>query len=108
MRKPVESAIRVCPVEVATAVLDGAWKLTVVKHLLEQPYRYGELCRALPSAPPRSLTHQLRELDEDGIIHREVHAQVPPKVEYSLTPLGASLAPIVEQLDARGGAAYQR
>ncbi len=114
MRKPVESAIRVCPVEVATAVLDGAWKLTVVKHLLEQPYRYGELCRALPSAPPpRSLTHQLRELDEDGIIHREVHAQVPPKVEYSLTPLGASLAPIVEQLDARGRripaiGAYQR
>lgn len=107
MRKPVESAIRVCPVEVATAVLGGAWKLTVVKHLLEQPYRYGELCRALPSAPPRSLTRQLRELEEDGIIHREVHAQVPPKGEHPLALLGASSAPIVEQLDG-WGAKYQR
>ncbi|WP_269457382.1 winged helix-turn-helix transcriptional regulator [Brevibacterium sandarakinum] len=88
--------------EVATAVLGGAWKLTIVKHLLEKPYRYGQLCRALPLAPPRSLTRQLRELEEDGIVRREVYAEVPPKVEYSLTPLGDSLAPIVDQINAWG------
>lgn len=107
MRKPVDTATRVCPVEVATAVLGGTWKLTIVKHLLEKPYRYGQLCRALPLAPPRTLTRQLRELEEDGIIQREVYAQVPPKVEYSLTPLGDSLAPIVDQLNV-WGAAYSQ
>lgn len=106
MRKPVETARRVCPVEVATALLGGAWKLTIVKHLLDQPYRHGQLCRKLPLAPPRTLTRQLRELEEDGIIRREVFAEVPPKVEYSLTPLGASLAPIVDRLNA-WGAAYK-
>lgn len=102
MRKPVETAARVCPVEVATAVLGGAWKLTIVKHLLDRPYRYGQLCRTIPLAPPRTLTRQLRELEEDGILRREVYAQVPPKVEYSLTSLGASLAPIIDQLNDWG------
>jgi DNA-binding HxlR family transcriptional regulator len=102
MRKAVETATKVCPVEVATAVLGGTWKLTIVKHLLEKPHRYGELCRTLPLAPPRTLTRQLRELEEDGIVRRVVHAQVPPRVDYSLTPLGHSLAPVVDQLDAWG------
>lgn len=106
MRTPVGTALRVCPVEVATAVLGGTWKLTIVKHLLEGPYRHGELCRALPLAPPRTLTRQLRELEEDGVVRREVYAQVPPKVEYSVTSLGMALAPIIEQLDA-WGAAYR-
>lgn len=102
MRKPVETASRVCPVEVAVAVLGGTWKLTIVKHLLSDTLRHGQLVRLLPLAPPRTLTRQLRELEEDGIVHREVFAQVPPRVEYSLTILGRSLAPIVEQLNTWG------
>ncbi|GAB3247508.1 winged helix-turn-helix transcriptional regulator [Arthrobacter pigmenti] len=102
MRKPVETAAQVCPVEVAVAVLGGTWKLTVVKHLLEGTLRFGELGRLLPLAGARTLTRQLRELEEDGVVNRTVYAQVPPKVEYSLTELGRSLEHIVADLDEWG------
>ena len=107
MRGSVRAAFEVCPVEVATAVLGGSWKLTIVKHLGAGTLRHGELCRALPAAPPRTLTRQLRELEADGVVHREVYAEVPPKVEYSLTVLGASMAPIIVLLD-EWGADYER
>lgn len=103
MRVPVRKAMRVCPVEVAISVLGGSWKLTVVKHLLSGTRRFGELQRLVPLANVKTLTRQLRELEEDGIVHRCVFAQVPPKVEYSLTPLGRTLEPIVESLNVWGG-----
>lgn len=102
MRRAVETATQVCPVEVAVAVLGGTWKLTIVKYLLTGTLRYGQLTRLVPLAPPRTLTRQLRELEDDGIVHREIFAEVPPRVEYSLTDLGTTLTPIVEQLDAWG------
>lgn len=102
MRKPVETATQVCPVEVAVAVLGGTWKLTIVKNLLEGTLRFGELGRRLPLAGARTLTRQLRELEEDGVVERTVYAQVPPKVEYSLTDLGGSLEHIVASLDEWG------
>lgn len=102
MRKPVETATQVCPVEVAVAVLGGTWKLTIVKHLMEGTLRFGELGRLLPLAGARTLTRQLRELEEDGVVDRTVYAQVPPKVEYSLTDLGRSLEHIVADLDEWG------
>jgi DNA-binding HxlR family transcriptional regulator len=102
MRKAVETAAQVCPVEVAVAVLGGTWKLTIVKHLLEGTLRFGELGRLLPLAGARTLTRQLRELEEDGVVDRKVFAQVPPKVEYSLTALGRSLENIVADLDRWG------
>lgn len=107
MRPAVESALEVCPVEVAVAVLGGSWKLTVVKHLLERPHRFGELGRVVGPVTPRTLTRQLRDLETDGIVHREVFAEVPPRVEYSLTELGESLRPAVSWLDA-WGADYER
>ncbi len=102
MRLPVRRAIEVCPVEVAVSVLGGTWKLTLVKHLGEGDRRFGELGRLVPLANRKTLTRQLRELEEDGVVHRTVHAQVPPKVVYSLTPLGRSLAPVVDAMDAWG------
>jgi DNA-binding HxlR family transcriptional regulator len=57
--------------------------------------RFGQLQRSLPGITQKMLTQQLRELEEDGIIHREIYPQIPPKVEYSLTPLGESLKPIL-------------
>lgn len=102
MRLPVRRALDVCPVEVAVSVLGGTWKLTLVKHLAEGPLRFGELGRRVPAANRKTLTRQLRELEEDGIVHREVHPEVPPKVEYSLTPLGRSLSPVVEAMDEWG------
>lgn len=102
MRLPVQRAMQVCPVEVSVSVLGGAWKLTLVKHLMGQTLRFGQLSRLVPLANRKTLTRQLRELEEDGVIHREVYAQVPPKVEYSLTDLGTSLAPLVEVMNAWG------
>lgn len=104
MRLPVQRAVEVCPVEVAVSVLGGTWKLTLVKHLAEGTRRFSELGRLVPLANRKTLTRQLRELEEDGIVERTVHPEVPPRVEYSLTPLGASLAPVVGAMDAWGGA----
>lgn len=64
--------------------------------------RFGELSRLIPGVSKRMLTLQLRELEEDGLIHREVFKQVPPKVEYSITPLGKSLKPLVELMGSWG------
>lgn len=91
MRESVRRAQEVCPVEVSIAVVGGAWKMTVVKHLTDGALRFGELGRAVGNVTPRTLTRQLRELETDGIVHREVYAEVPPRVEYSLTESGRAL-----------------
>lgn len=102
MRLSVRRAAEVCPVEVAVSVLGGTWKLTLVKHLLDGTRRFNELGRLVPLANTKTLTRQLRELEEDGVICRTVYRQVPPKVEYSLTDLGRTLEPIVVGMDDWG------
>ena len=67
----------------------------IVYYLLQDTCRFGQLRRLIPTVTQQMLTLQLRELERDGLVHREVYAEVPPKVEYSLTPLGASLEPVV-------------
>ncbi|MFD2028553.1 winged helix-turn-helix transcriptional regulator [Promicromonospora aerolata] len=104
MRSPVQRAIEVCPVEVSMAVLGGAWKLSTVKYLLEHTHRFGELQRRLGTVTPRTLTRVLRDLEADGIVVRTVYAEVPPRVEYSLTDLGRSLDQVVGWLNAWGDA----
>ncbi|OYO04598.1 HxlR family transcriptional regulator [Propionibacteriaceae bacterium ES.041] len=101
-RAPVRRAAAVCPIEVAIAVLGGSWKMTVVKHLTARTHRFGELQRAVGPVTARVLTRQLRELETDGVVRRRVYAEVPPRVEYSLTPLGRTLAPLVTQLNDWG------
>ncbi|WP_202912044.1 winged helix-turn-helix transcriptional regulator [Nesterenkonia muleiensis] len=107
MRTPVRRAMEVCPVEVGVSVVGGAWKLTIIKNLLEGTLRFGELGRLIPLVNRKTLTRQLRELEEDGIVTRVVYPEVPPKVEYSLTSLGLSLAPLVQVMNA-WGEAYER
>ena len=102
MRKAVATAVNSCTLEVATAVLGGTWKLTILKHLLASTRRYGELNRLMPGITPRMLTRQLRELETDGVIIRTVYPQVPPKVEYSPSALGSTLAPLVADLERWG------
>lgn len=102
MRLPVSRAIEVCPVEVAVSVLGGTWKLTLVKHLLTGTRRFNELGRLVPLANTKTLTRQLRELEEDGIIQRTVYREVPPRVEYALTELGQTLRPLVAAMDTWG------
>ncbi|WP_225767580.1 helix-turn-helix domain-containing protein [Inquilinus sp. Marseille-Q2685] len=84
-----------CAVEATLSVIGGLWKPVLVFHLLQGKLRFNALCRATPSATPRMITLQLRELEADGIVKRTVFPEVPPKVEYELTELGQSLAPVL-------------
>lgn len=84
-----------CSVEATLDVMGGKWKGVILFHLLKGTKRFNELRRMLPEVTQRMLTLQLRELEEVGIVHREVYKEVPPKVEYSLTPFGRSLEPIL-------------
>lgn len=85
-----------CPVESTLKVIGGRWKVLILRELFQGVKRFGELHRALNGITQKMLTQQLREMEADGIVHREVYLQVPPKVEYSLTTLGESLKPLVE------------
>jgi DNA-binding HxlR family transcriptional regulator len=97
-----------CPVETTIAAIGGRWKVLVIHHLLEGTKRFGELTRLLDGVSPRTLTRQLRELEEHGIITRHVHQQIPPKVDYSLTPLGLKLKPILYAMHDWGEEADKR
>lgn len=84
-----------CAVEVTLSVIGGTWKPIILFHLLRGKMRFSELSRAIPSVTQRMLTLQLRELEEAGIVSRAVYPEVPPRVEYALTPLGQSLQPVL-------------
>ena len=91
-----------CPVEGALEQIAGKWKGLIVYHLLAETLRFNELARRVGGVTQRSLTKQLRELEEDGIVHREVYAVVPPRVEYSLTPKGRDLQTAIQALQLWG------
>ena len=93
---------RACAVEAFLDVLGGRWKGMILFHLLAGTRRFGELRRLLPHVTQRMLTAQLRELEKDGIVNRKVYAEVPPKVEYSLTPMGKRLDPILRVMGEWG------
>ena len=83
-------------------VIGGKWKPIILHYLSEAPRRSGELGRLIPQASGKMLTQQLRELEADKIIRRKIYRQVPPKVEYILTPLGESLRPVMIAMCAWG------
>ncbi|MGO4106337.1 winged helix-turn-helix transcriptional regulator [Paenibacillus sp. YAF4_2] len=87
--------VEVCPVETTLDVIGGKWKAIILFHLIDGTKRFNEFRRLYPGMTQFMLTLQLRELERDGIIHREVYKQVPPKVEYSLTEFGLTLKPII-------------
>lgn len=97
-----------CPVETTIEAIGGRWKVLIIHHLLEGTQRFGELTRLLGGVSARTLSRQLRELEECGIINRKVHQQVPPKVEYSLTALGRSLQPVLQAMHEWGVKLEQR
>ena len=84
-----------CPVDATLSVIGGKYKPIILHHLIERTLRFGELRRLVPKVSHKVLTQQLRELESDGVIHREIYPVVPPKTEYSLTPLGRTLIPII-------------
>lgn len=84
-----------CPVEVTLELMGGKYKPLILWRLASATRRFGELQRLIPSATPKMLTRQLRDLENDGLVNRIVYPVVPPKVEYSLTDLGRSFIPIL-------------
>jgi len=87
-----------CTLEVALQLIGGRWKPLILWYLGDQTLRFSELRRQIPHATQKMLTQQLRELESDGLITRKVYAQVPPKVEYSLSGAGESLLPLLTAL----------
>ncbi|QCI67902.1 winged helix-turn-helix transcriptional regulator [Phreatobacter stygius] len=93
-----------CPVEGVLDLIDGKWKGVILYHLLNGTLRFNEIRKKLPTVTQRMLTNQLRELEADGFVVRTVFAQVPPRVDYSLSELGRSLDPVIGALKAWGDA----
>lgn len=91
-----------CPVGVVLRILGGKWKLSILCALLDGTKRFSELRRLNPGITQRMLTNQLRELEADLVVTRKIYAEVPPKVEYSLTEVGKKLQPILQQLEEWG------
>lgn len=87
-----------CGIDVTLAVVGGKWKASILWHLALQTMRFSDLQRQFAGTTRKMLTQQLRELEADGLVHREVYPQVPPKVEYSLTEKGKSIFPILDMM----------
>ena len=87
-----------CPAETTLRVIGGRWKTLLLYHLFQGVKRFSELQHTIDGISQKVLTQQLRELERDGIVHREVFPQVPPRVEYSLTSLGESLKPVIDEM----------
>ncbi|MFT8887323.1 MAG: helix-turn-helix domain-containing protein [Ethanoligenens sp.] len=95
-----------CPVETSLSVIGGKWKGIILFRLLDGTKRFSELKRLIPAITHRTLTLQLRELEKDGLVSRKVYPEIPPRVEYSLTPCGVSIRPVINALQ-EWGAAYR-
>jgi DNA-binding HxlR family transcriptional regulator len=91
-----------CPVKLTASIIGGKWKPSLLFHLEGRTRRFCELQRLIPGLTKKMLTQHLRELERDGIVHRKVYAEVPPRVEYSLTRHGESLKPILKLMSAWG------
>jgi len=94
----VENKEYCCPVGAAIDEIGGKWKPLILWALKDGKLRFNEINKTIPAITQRMLTKQLRELEKDGLVNRKVYAEVPPKVEYSLTEKGKSVIPILEAL----------
>lgn len=94
----VKNELPACPVETTLTLIGDKWKVLILRDLMPGTKRFGELKKSVGNVSQKVLTAQLRDREESGLVHREVYAEVPPRVEYSLTPLGKSLKPILDSL----------
>ena len=106
MEKAAKKELPACPVETTLTLIGDKWKVLILRDLMPGTKRFGELKKSVGNVSQKVLTVQLRAMEESGLVHREVYAEVPPRVEYSLTELGRSLKPILDSLWA-WGEAYQ-
>ena len=96
-----------CPVATTVQLIGSKWKLLILRNLLQRPWRFNELRRDLEGISQKVLTDSLRAMEEDGIITRTVYPEVPPRVEYALSPLGESMRPILDAME-QWGTEYKR
>lgn len=101
-KKPSPAEIPDCPVEATLTLISNRWRALIVHNLLDGTKRFGELKRTVTGISQKVLTANLRAMEDADIVSREVFAEVPPRVEYSLTPLGRSLEPILDAMDDWG------
>lgn len=87
-----------CPVETTLTLIGDKWKVLILRDLLPGTKRFGELKKSIGKVSQKVLTAQLRDMEQNGLVHRKVYPEVPPRVEYSLTPLGMSLKPILDAM----------
>ena len=102
-----KSELPECPVATTIQLIGNKWKLLIIRNLLVRPWRFNELQKSLDGISQKVLTDNLRSMETDGIITRTVYAEVPPRVEYALSPLGESMRPILNSMQA-WGEAYKR
>ena len=91
-----------CPVETTLMLIGDKWKVLILRDLMDGTKRFGELKKSIGTASPKVLTAQLRDMEEKGLLTRKVYAEVPPRVEYTLTETGYSLKPILDSMWAWG------
>ena len=92
----------VCPVATTVALIGSKWKLLIMRNLLSRPWRFNELRKSLEGISQKVLTDSLRSMENDGLVVRTVYAEVPPRVEYSLSELGESIRPIINAMEEWG------
>lgn len=100
-------ALPACPVETTLTLIGDKWKVLILRDLMDGTKRFGELKKSIGSVSQKVLTAQLRAMEESGLVTRKVYAEVPPRVEYTLTETGYSLQPILEAMQS-WGEAYKR
>lgn len=93
-----EKNLPACPVETTLMLIGDKWKVLILRDLMPGTKRFGELKKSIGNVSQKVLTAQLRDMEEKGLVNRKVYAEVPPRVEYSLTELGKSLKPILDAM----------
>lgn len=96
--KKTAEALPACPVETTLTLIGDKWKVLILRDLLPGTKRFGQLKKSIGNVSQKVLTAQLRDMEENGLVSRKVYAEVPPRVEYSLTTLGQSLKPILDSM----------
>ena len=91
-----------CPVATTVSLIGSKWKLLIMRNLLMRPWRFNELRKSLDGISQKVLTDSLRSMEEDGLVVRTVYAEVPPRVEYALSPLGEDIQPIRKTMETWG------
>ena len=102
----LSAACPACPVETTLTLISDKWKVLILRDLMPGTKRFGELKKSIGTVTQKVLTAQLRQMEASGLLTRTVYAEVPPRVEYTLTDLGRSLRPVLDAMEA-WGKAYQ-